>query len=374
VAGCCKPTLNRHRAYQLQDTIVQRVEEVKMKKLMIVLALALLLVPAIAAADPSYCQYNGDPSMRFSFNQVVGYDNGWILNPPGTYNQPGPDYATIYAGQTITQVLGPYNAAASWVPSCAIAGVPDTLALLGWSLGGWSVVGDPAFGGMRVLSGGAGGIWLQYVDITAPCGVSIGQLDTVIVKTVYWSTYTGAPAPECTDCFDPNLRPGDGLLYYNADTLIIEVVAPPPLPMLSILQDTLTLVDRGTTSAYIPFTICNQDECAPPTLFGYNIKNKGVAGRIPVINQTGSTTVAGGTCKDVYGIIDAGLALACDYDTLTIIAWTPAPVVYDTCVQVIHVIEPEPVPLFTVPVVTILVLALILAAAVFMRRRAVSRA
>jgi hypothetical protein len=32
------------------------------------------------------------------------------------------------------------------------------------------------------------------------------------------------------------------------------------------------------------------------------------------------------------------------------------------------------VPLFTVPVVTILVLALILAAAVFMRRRAVSRA
>jgi hypothetical protein len=48
--------------------------------------------------------------------------------------------------------------------------------------------------------------------------------------------------------------------------------------------------------------------------------------------------------------------------------------VYDTCVQIIHIVEPEPVPLFTVPVVTILVLALILAAAVFMRRRAVSRA
>jgi len=33
-----------------------------------------------------------------------------------------------------------------------------------------------------------------------------------------------------------------------------------------------------------------------------------------------------------------------------------------------------PVPLFTVPVVTILVLALVLAAAVFMRRRAAGRA
>jgi hypothetical protein len=46
----------------------------------------------------------------------------------------------------------------------------------------------------------------------------------------------------------------------------------------------------------------------------------------------------------------------------------------DTCVQVIHVVEPSSVPLFTVPVVTILVLALILAVAIFMRRRAVNRA
>jgi hypothetical protein len=66
----------------------------------------------------------------------------------------------------------------------------------------------------------------------------------------------------------------------------------------------------------------------------------------------------------------------CTYDTLTIIVWSLAgPTIwYDTCVQRVHVVTPVPVPLFTVPVVTILVLALILAAAVFMRRRAVSRA
>jgi hypothetical protein len=143
---------------------------------------------------------------------------------------------------------------------------------------------------------------------------------------------------------------------------------------LAIFQDTLTLVDRDQTQAYVPFAICIPDECAPPTLYSYNIKNVGVWGRIPVINQSGSVMINGGECKDVYGVIDAGLALACDYDTLTIIVWTPEPVVYDTCVQVIHIIEPRPVPLFTVRVVTILVLALILAAAVFMRRRAVSRA
>jgi hypothetical protein len=38
------------------------------------------------------------------------------------------------------------------------------------------------------------------------------------------------------------------------------------------------------------------------------------------------------------------------------------------------VIEPIPVPLFTTPVVTVLVLAMILAAAVFLRRRAAGRA
>ena len=141
-------------------------------------------------------------------------------------------------------------------------------------------------------------------------------------------------------------------------------------PTIAILQDSLTLVDHGQTQAYIPFSICNADACAPD--YGYNIKSKGHVGA--AIDVTETIVVPGGTCKDVYGIINAGVALECDYDTLTIIAWGGIPVMYDTCVQVIHVVLAEPVPLFTVPVVTILVLALILAAAVFMRRRAVSRA
>ncbi|MCU0639576.1 MAG: hypothetical protein MUF59_06885, partial [Candidatus Krumholzibacteria bacterium] len=94
------------------------------------------------------------------------------------------------------------------------------------------------------------------------------------------------------------------------------------------------------------------------------------------LNTTGTVTgVLGGLCADVYGIVDAGDANVCDYDTLTIIAWDAATgTVYDTCVQVVHVVEPVPVPLFTTPVVTILVLAMILAAAVIMKRTAISKA
>ena len=40
----------------------------------------------------------------------------------------------------------------------------------------------------------------------------------------------------------------------------------------------------------------------------------------------------------------------------------------------IHVVEPVPVPLFSTPVVTILVLAMILAAAVIMKRTAINKA
>ena len=141
-------------------------------------------------------------------------------------------------------------------------------------------------------------------------------------------------------------------------------------PTIAILQDSLTLVDHGQTQAYIPFSICNTDPCAPN--YGYNIKSKGHVG--PAINTTGTVAVPGGTCKDVYGIIDAGGSSVCALDTLTIIAWGGVPVMYDTCVQIIHVVSSEAVPLFTVRVVTILVLALILVAAVFMRRRAVSAA
>jgi hypothetical protein len=203
-----------------------------------------------------------------------------------------------------------------------------------------------------------------------PCTATPGTYQ-VIAKNAYHNA--GACAPECGDCNDPNLRPGDGLNYYNSDTLYIKVVNPPAIIPLSILQDSLTLVDQGQTQAYVPFSICNADACFPA--FNYNIKSKGHFG--PAINTSGSVSVPGGDCVDVYGVINAGTPVViCDYDTLTIIAWggRPAWFMYDTCVQIVHAVSAEPVPLFTVPVVTILVLALILAAAVFMRRRAVSKA
>jgi hypothetical protein len=329
-----------------------------MKKLFAILALTLLLMPGIVNAQaPAGCSWEGDPCLRYGFGEADGLP----------YNQPGPDFWSLFPGQSVTYTLAPYNSHPTYLP--VLCTLDDTLCFHAYSLKGWGVACDPPAGDLYDLPPGY--IWWQDITITAPCDVNVGDVDTVVAQVVY-ANIAGVCAPECGDCADPNIRPATMLPYYNSDTLIVTIIEAPPA--LGILQDTLTLVDRGQTQAYVPFTICNQDDCAPPTLYGYNITNIGVAGRIPVINTLASVTVDGGACKDVYGIIDAGAALACDYDTLTIVVWTPEPVIYDTCVQVIHIIEPEPVPLFTVPVVTILVLALILAAAVFMRRRAVSRA
>ncbi len=330
-----------------------------MKKLFAILALTLLLMPAVAFAAPPGCSWEGDPGMRYGFGQYDGLP----------YNQPGNDFANIYPGATLTYTLAPMNiTTAAYTGAGCIA--LDTLCFHATSAQGWTITCDPPMGELMELPAG-GYIWYQEVSLTAPCAVSVGDKDTLIALVAY-SNIAGVCDPACGDCFDPNVRISSGIKYYNADTLIVTVIEAPPA--LGVLQDTLTLVDRGATQAYVSFSICNQDECAPPTLYSYNITSIGVPTRIPAINQSGSTTVDGGACEDVYGIVDAGLALACDYDTLTIIVWTPAPVVYDTCVQVIHIIEPEEVPLFTVPVVTILVLALILAGAVFMRRREVSKA
>ncbi len=323
---------------------------------LVTLVSALLCLPGIALAQPPGCSWEGDPCMRYGFGQYDGLP----------YNQPGPDYANIYPGGTVTYTLAPYNATPYNPGPCKLL---DTLCCHIWSVKGWNIVTDPPAGTPEELPAG-GYIWYQDITITAPCDASIGDKDTLIAKVAY-TNIAGVCAPECGDCLDPNIRPATGVKYYNADTLILTVIAPPPA--LVVLQDTLTLVDAGQAQAHIPFTICNQNDCAPPTLFGYQITSAGNP-RIPVINQTGSVTVDGGFCKDIYGIINAGIARACDYDTLTIVAWTPAPVVYDTCVQVIHVIESCCAPVFTPGVAAALVLALILAAAVFMRSRAAGKA
>jgi hypothetical protein len=341
-----------------------------MKKLLVILALALMLVPGIVLAQPgvtvpSYCTWNGDPCMRYGFSGAT---------------EPGIDYATIYEGQQLYYDIGLQNAHAAWTPdvgglTCNAANaIPDTFCFEASSARGWTLGSvDPGLNVWFELPSGF--LYWCAFTIDATPGAPIGTIDTVVVKMVY-SAIQGTDtlcAPECGDCVEPNYR--NYVPMYNADTLIVEVVPVPPV--IEIRQDTLTLVDQGQTQAYIPFSICNPNETADPRTYDYLITSVATP-RIPAISQTGTiASVLGGGCKDVYGVIDAGAALVCDYATLTIIAWIDDPeqgLKYDTCVQVIHIVEPEPVPLFTVPVVTILVLALILAAAVFMRRRAVSRA
>jgi len=57
---------------------------------------------------------------------------------------------------------------------------------------------------------------------------------------------------------------------------------------------------------------------------------------------------------------------------MTIVAWDQSTgAIYDTCVQIVEVVEPPLyVPLFTAPVLAVLAAALIIAAAVLLRRRA----
>ncbi len=328
-----------------------------MKKLVAILALAILLVPGIVLAQPAGCTWNGDPCIRLGWSGVAG---------------PGINTANILPGQTLNYTIRVQNAYyyPAWPRSCNLdCDLLDTFCTHVSSAQGWTIGCVEGLDVPYELPSCY--VYDHHISITPVngCNQAVGTKDTVIVSMVYAK---GEPAltcaPECGDC-EYYTKRGTAYLY-NADTLILTVVA--PTNPITIEQDTLTLIDQGATQAYIPFTVGNAWACF--TGFGYNIKSKGHVGG--AINTSGTVTITGGHEVNVYGILDASETLVCTHDTLTIIVWSLAgPTIwYDTCVQRVHVVTPVPVPLFTVPVVTILVLALILAAAVFMRRRAVSRA
>jgi hypothetical protein len=303
------------------------------------LALAVLLMPALAYAA-------GDPGLFFGF---------------------GEDARDVIAGETIIYALGPTNFGFQAGNPCPD---PDTFCVHLTDHAGWFVSSDPvAVGECFDLDPG------YYLEVeltfTIPCDVNIGDADTVIFRQVKCDD-TLACRVDIPDC-NPNTVYG-GVPRYDADTVILTVVESPPA--LFILQDSLSFIAQGQTAAYVPFAICNGDPCAPPTQFDYAIQNTGVIPGSPdVWPQTGSTTALGGECNTIYAILNAGASNIGDQDPLTIIAWDNATgTVYDTCVQIVEVIAPVDVPLFTAPVVTILVLAMILAAAVIMRKRAVSKA
>jgi hypothetical protein len=296
-----------------------------------------------AASAFAYCPTKeGDPAFFYGFPATV---------------------EDIFAGQTLCYELGPANF--GFVSGTCTG--PDTFCVHVEDAAGWDITG-PDIGACFLLNPG----YLTGIEVcvTAPCDVVICDYDTVIAWMAYCDD-TLACRVDCGDCENPNWYGDPPNPYYWMDTLILHVVAAPPA--LYVVQDSLYNITFGQTAAYVPFDVCNGDPCAPPTTYGYSITQTGntIPGTVP-----GSTvTVDGGECEQVFWVGDAGAVPPCTYEELTIIVWTlTEPVVYDTCVQIVHVIESKSVPLFTAPVVTILVLAMILSAAVFMRRRAASKA
>jgi len=309
-----------------------------MKKLAILLAVLLIPASSFAAATTE-----GDPGF-------------FVTSPAGTQY--------VIAGELWEYEIGPANFGFLAASPCQDT---DTFCVVVTETAGWTVTGDPAFDQAEILDPGY--LWWQMVYVEVPCEVTVGDLNTVTAYMHYWDSVLDECDLVTADCQDPNVYSGSN--KYSTGVVNFEVIESPPA--LYILQDSLYFVEQGQTAAYIPFSICNGDPCAPATAYNYVITSTGVVG--PAINQSGQVTADGGACVDVYGIIDGGSANVCDYDELTIIVWDDETgTVYDTCVQLIHVVTPVPVPLFTAPVVTILVLAMILAAAVIMKRHAVSKA
>jgi hypothetical protein len=308
-----------------------------MKKL-ILLALVATLLPAMVHATPTI---EGNACWYYWFSDR-------ILTP-----QP------VVRGENFyVEALGPANLA---VAGCDQA---DTFCVWFESAKGWGLTADPPEDECHLLNPNT--LWWQDLYVEVPCDAPIGSIDTVCGYMEYCTDEAVCPRLGI-DCATP-----DGMSIIDCGYF---VVVPSP-PALLVLQDSLYVVEAGATTAYIPFAVCNGDPCALPTDYDYDIYT---TGHISAVVEEGSSLgVPGGECANVYGVIDAGLATPCDYDTLTIIAWTAglpdSETIYDTCVQLVHIVEPVPVPLFTTPVVTILVLSMILAAAVLMKRRAASRA
>jgi hypothetical protein len=300
-------------------------------------ATVLFVLCVASASGPSTAAVvkDGDPAFYFPFPEGVQY---------------------VHPGGIWTGSIGPANFAN--VSSTCTAG--DTFCVSVSDALGWTITGSPALGNAQFLAPRF--IWYQDVFVEVPCGAAIGQLDTV---TAVMSYSDGAACyPEAGDCDDPNWDLGTA--YYSTTTVVLEVVAPPP--SLYILQDSLYSVGQGQTAAYVPFSICNGDPCAPPTTFVCEMISMGHVGG--AIDQFDTVTVDGGACEDVYGIVNASMAVPVGtYDTLTIVAWDEASgTVYDTCVQVIHVYEFFPVPLLSPPVEAALVVLLVVVAFLFIRR------
>ena len=304
-----------------------------MKKLAL-LALAVLLVPSLVHAQCGQigtdCYWYGDP----------------FVLPAGNI--------LIFPGQTLEWAT---SAAGGCLAICIDSGGGEFMGTLALDTeDGWTYNQD--FGVCWEFEDPADGCYYWYFDVTCPLTAVLGTVNTVYLVT----TYCDPVACE----LDPALATDTMIAYF-------EVTLPPP--EIEIFCAELTEVDQGVTAAYIPFQVCNGDPAADPREYDWRITSLGST-NIPAINQSGTLlAVPGGDCEWIYGIIDASAAAIDETDELTCIGFFDATGpggIYDTCVQGIIIVEPVDVPRFTRPVVTIMVLAMILAAAVVMKRRAAS--
>ena len=309
-----------------------------MKKLL-VLATVLLVLPVTLNAGVDDVVFDGDAGIYGMFYVS----------------------ANVIKGETYCDVVGPANFG---FITTVCQDVIDTFCMHFYDDLGWPIVGDANGPEGECWELDSGYTFDVEVCITVPCDGVVGMVNNMCAMMAFCDV-NNVCAPECGDCENPNFWDPDWV--YNTTCTELTIVESPPA--LYVLQDTLYLVEVGLTTAYIPFGICNGDPCAVPTDYDYHLWSLGHIGGAIDVTGTASA-VEGGKCLDVYGILNAGLAEVCDYDTLTIIAWSlEGDIIYDTCVQVVHIVEPIDVPLFSTPVVTILVLAMILAAAVIMKKR-----
>jgi hypothetical protein len=247
---------------------------------------------------------------------------------PALYVDFGEDTRNMNAGETFCWTVAPANF--GFVSGTCTAG--DTFCLHVTSMQGWTVLGDPPFGECNDLDPGY--LWWQDVCLTAPCEAGPGDRDTLIAHVTYCDDALVC-RDDCTDCEDPNWYGGNP--YYSADTVIVVIVPSPPA--LFIEQDSLYYVEQGQSAAYIPFTLCNGDPCADPTVYACIFTCTGGACSGFPQSDT-SSAIPGGDCEEVYAIVNASGVPVNTVDTVTIVAWDQATgSVYDTCVQLVEVID-----------------------------------
>ena len=231
----------------------------------------------------------------------------------------------------------------------------DTFCLEVYDTRGWTIGADPAAEVCRELN--PGNNWTQQICVVPPCSASAGELDTVYAVMAYCDP-AGVCSPDCG----------------GNDTTMVILSAAEAESDIFIDQANRFFVVAGQPETLVPFDLCNPNPCAPDADYSYEITSSGYSDggcAIPSINETGNENgVGGGECRTVYASVDASAACIGDTADLQIIAWVGTK--YDTCHQIVEVIEPRAIPVFSDTVMTVLVLALILAGAIIIGRKSAS--